>query len=188
ARAGQIGAGRLMPADGVRAGEEHTAAELAQQLSSPEPPTLVVVSACDSGLASTEAGLPLGAELTAAGVPIVVAMAGAISDTACRVFTRSVVASVAQGIGFTTALATGRRAAFAYAKNTPVKVDWALPAVFTRAALDATFMLADPAAVGSVREVIEAHEHVALPLFAGRHELLDDLDALLRPGQPRGPV
>jgi hypothetical protein len=144
----------------------------------------VVVSACDSGYASTEAGLPLGAELTAAGIPIVVAMAGEISDTACRVFTRSVVAAVARGIGFTTALATGRRAAFAYAQNTPVKVDWALPAVFTRAALDATFMLADPVAVGAVREVIEGHGHVAVPLFAGRHELLDDLDALLGSGQP----
>jgi len=178
----QAGVGRLTLADDAGSGEEeHTAAELAQAL---RTPTLVVVSACDSGYASTEAGLPLGAELAAAGVPIVVAMAGEISDTACRVFTRSVVASVAQGIGFTTALATGRRAAFAYAQNTPVKVDWALPAVFTRAALDATFILADPVAVGAVREVIEGHGYVAAPLFAGRHELLDDLDALLGPGQP----
>jgi hypothetical protein len=178
----QAGVGRLTLADDAGGGEEeHTAAELAAKLSTP---TLVVVSACESGYASTEAGLPLGAELAAAGVPIVVAMAGAISDTACRVFTRSVVAAVARGVGFTTALAIGRRAAFAYAQNTPVKVDWALPAVFTRAALDATFILTDPVAVGAVREVIEGHGHVALPLFAGRHELFDDLDALLGPGQP----
>ncbi len=60
---------RSSPADG----EEHTAAELVAALSrsAPDPavsherstPTLVVVSACESGVASTGAGLPLGAQL-----------------------------------------------------------------------------------------------------------------------------
>lgn len=171
-------------------GEEHTAAELAAALSGPpspcgrSTPTLVVVSACDSGVASTAAGLPLGAELAAAGVPIVIAMAGAISDTTCRIFTRSVVASAARGKDLTQALATGRYAAFAYANGTPDKVDWALPAIFLRAPLPEGFVLADISATAAVRDVIARHRDVAFPLFAGRPELLDDLDALLRDGNP----
>ena len=178
-----------------RQGEEHTAAELFTALSrSPRDPaapdqrvtpTVVVVSACDSGgVASTAAGLPLGAELAAAGVPIVIAMAGEISDTTCRIFTRSVVASVARGKQLTEALATGRYAAFAYAQGTPEKIDWALPAIFLRAPLPEGFALADTSALGAIREVIEKLGDVAFPLFAGRPELLDDLDDLLQAGNP----
>ena len=179
-------------ADESESGEEHTAAALADAMgvtlgcmaSGRSGPTLVVVSACDGGVASTGVGLPLGAELAASGVPIVIAMAGAISDTACRVFTRSVVASVARGKDFTEALATGRFAAFAYAKNTPQYVDWALPAIFLRAELPEAFKLADPQAMEAVRNFIRVHDHIDNPLFAGRHELLDDLDALLGQGNP----
>ena len=178
-----------------RQGEEHTAAELFTALSrSPRDPaapdqrvtpTVVVVSACDSGgVASTAAGLPLGAELAAAGVPIVIAMAGEISDTTCRIFTRSVVASAARGKPLTEALATGRYAAFRFAQGTPKKIDWALPAIFLRASLPDGFALADTSALGAIREVIEKLGDVAFPLFAGRPELLDDLDDLLRAGNP----
>jgi hypothetical protein len=180
------GAQRTPPAEGSQSGEECTAATLAEalsKLSPPSTPVIVVVSACEGGVATTGAGLPLAAEL-AASVPIVIAMAGAISDTACRVFTRSVVCSVARGKEFTEALATGRRAAFAPSTPTPENVDWALPAVFLRASLPTAFKLADPQAVEGVRTVIRQHGHIRLPLFAGRYELLDDLDALLRPGNP----
>lgn len=168
-------------------GEEHTAAQIATALCGPSgapAPALVVVTACESGVASAAAGLPLGAELAASGVPIVIAMAGAISDTTCRIFTRSVVASAARGKDLTRALATGRYAAFAYASGTPDKVDWALPAIFARAPLPAGFALSDGSSAGAVTDVIARHKDVASPLFAGRPELLDDLDALLRQGNP----
>lgn len=183
---------REPPADESGSGEEHTAAAMADAMgvtpgcvaSGRSGPTLVVVSACDGGVASTDAGLPLGAELAASGVPIVIAMAGAISDTACRIFTRSVVASVARGKDFIDALATGRFAAFAHARNTPKYVDWALPAIFLQAELPDAFKLADPQAMEAVRALIRNHDHIDNPLFAGRHELLDDLDVLLGPGNP----
>ena len=101
-------------------GVEYTAAELAEAVSGPprnptsverSMPALIVVSACDSaGTASIAVGLPLGAELAALGAPVVIAMAGSISDTTCRIFTRSVVAAAARGKDLMTALATGRRA------------------------------------------------------------------------------
>jgi hypothetical protein len=175
-------------------GVEYTAAELAEAISrlprngasaERSMPILTVVSACDSaGTASAAIGLPLGAELAAEGVPVVIAMAGTISDTACRVFTRSVVAAAARGKDMMTALAIGRYAASAYAKGTPVKVDWALPAIFLRAPLPDGFVLADTSVTAAVRDVIEQHKDVAFPLFAGRPGLLDSLDALLRPGNP----
>ena len=159
-------------------GVEYTAAELAEAVSGPprnptsverSMPALIVVSACDSaGTASIAVGLPLGAELAALGAPVVIAMAGSISDTTCRIFTRSVVAAAARGKDLMTALATGRRAAFAFSNGAPVKVDWALPAIFLRAPLPDGFVLADTSVTAAVREVIEQHRDVAFPLFAGR--------------------
>jgi hypothetical protein len=175
-------AGRLTFQSESAGSEEHTGAEVAVAVGHP---TLVVVSACDSGVARSEAGSPLAAELVASGVPIVIAMAGAISDTACRVFTRAVAAAVALGVPLVHALAQGRRASFAYTKLTPEKVDWALPAVFSRAPLDATFRLVDRQPIDDMRTWIERHDHGRLPLFAGRPSLLADLDELLKPqGNP----
>jgi CHAT domain len=166
--------------DGRRDGEDVGAAQLASALGRP---TLVVLSACDAAV-STAAGAPLAAELAAHGTPIVVAMAGTIGDTACRIFARSVVAAVAQGRPLFTALAQGRAAVVDAVGPSVDTVDWALPTVFTNGRLDPGFRLTDVATHAETREAVRRHGLNSDPLFAGRHEILAEFDALLGSGDP----
>lgn len=180
------GVGRLtLGGEQADADHQHTAKELAPALGRP---TLVVLSACDGAVAASDTGAPLAAELAARSkIPLVVAMAGSISDTACRVFTRALVAALVQGRPVVDALATGRRAAFARSGDgRPVlgSIDWALPAVFCRFPLDAELVLVDPDSLAAVRTFIGYHKHEGNPVFAGRHGLFDELDALLGPENP----
>jgi hypothetical protein len=161
-------------------GEDVGATQLASALGSP---TLVVLSACDAAV-STAAGAPLAAELAAGGIPIVVAMAGTIGDTACRIFARSVVAAVAQGLPLFTALAQGRAAVVDAVGPSADTVNWALPTVFTNGRLDPGFRLTDVATHAETREAVRRHGLNSDPLFAGRHEILADFDALLGGGDP----
>ena len=131
------------------------------------------------GSPKVEVELPLAAELIANGVPIVVAMAGEISDTTCRTFTRSFVSSIAQGVPLVEAVATGRRAVYLFDLKDPGLVDWALPAVFTSAPVEEDFCLADVASTDELSNLIHLYEFSSQPLFAGRFELFTQLEGLL---------
>lgn len=95
---------------------------------------IVVLSACYSAGAKLGKMLgahevaPLAVELVAGGVPIVVGMAGRISDRACRLFTRRFGEALVEGESIVLATAQGRQKAFALEK--PSSVDWAFPTIF----------------------------------------------------------
>lgn len=117
------------------------AAQLLQLLRAEgELPQLVVLSACESGLAGRLLGAhqtaPLAAQLVQGGVPVVVGMAGQVSDLACRLFTRSFGAALVGGKSLVAASAEARRAGLAGGGVTSRSVDWAFPAVFMADGVD----------------------------------------------------
>jgi len=118
-------------------------------------PAVVVLAACGSG-GPGNAGQVLGAHATAPlaaslvdggggeGVPVVVAMAGDISDRACRHFTRRFGQMLVRGEPLLAAAEMGRRAAFVDPAAPPSGADWALPAVFTSEAVGPEFRPVSP--------------------------------------------
>jgi hypothetical protein len=156
--------------------EEAGAAVLQAAIGSP---TLVVVSACQSGTTANDVGAPLAAELVADGIPLALAMGGDIADTPCRVFTRSVAAAIADGHPLTRALADGRRASFRHTATMPATVDWALPALFASVPVTDGFRLVDTTRSKAMRQRVIDLNLFRRPIFCGRDEFLAELDRLL---------
>lgn len=154
-------------------------------------PTAVVLSACQTASTPPGAGqaadpvnaLPYAAQLVAGGVPIVVAMAGDISDTACRVFTRALTQAIGEGVPVANAVIRGRRAAF-QKKPDLDSADWALPAVFLAESLPVGLRLVDTAAIEAMRQRIFDLSLGWDPVFCGRGEFLDAMDRLLEGSDP----
>lgn len=155
-------------------------------------PKAVVLSACQTASAAPgllgAAGepvnaLPFAAQLVAGGVPILVAMAGDISDTACRVFTRALTQAIGDGAPVTDAVIRGRRAAF-HARPDLDSADWALPAVFLAEQLPAGIRLVDTAAITAMRQRIFDLNLGWDPVFCGRGEFIDTMDRLLDGSDP----
>jgi hypothetical protein len=147
------------------------------------PPTVVIVSACQSGTTSHDAGVPMAARLVEEGIPLTVAMVGDVADTPCRVFTRSVADAIARGLPLTTAVADGRRAALLHTRDgaAPNTFDWALPALFASHPVLPDFRLVNAARINAVRKRIIDFDLTRPPLFCGRDEQLKDIDRLLDP-------
>ena len=154
-------------------------------------PKAVVLSACQTASAPPDAGrpddpvnaLPFAAGLVAGGVPIVVAMAGDISDTACRVFTRALTQAIGQGVPLADAVIRGRRAAF-HERPDLDSADWVLPAVFLAERLPADIRLVDTAAIKAMRQRIFDLNLGWDPVFCGRGEFIDAMDRLLDGSDP----
>jgi len=168
--------------------EEVTADVVARTVtgSGQHPPTAIIVSVCQSGNTNHDAGLPLAARLVEAGIPLVIAMAGDVADTPCRVFTRSVADAIGRGHPLTTAIADGRRAALLYTQSgaTPETIDWALPALFASYPVPSDFRLVNAARIEDVRTRIVRFDLSRPPLFCGRDDSLEDLERLLDPTHP----
>ena len=106
------------------------------------PPPLVVLSACRSGsaevgpsaqpdvLAGAHELAPLATELVTLGVPLVLGMAGRVSDNACRLFTRQFGDALVRGASLVVATAEARRATVSQGRSADESVDWAFPALF----------------------------------------------------------
>lgn len=147
-------------------------------------PKAVVLSVCQTASAGDPVNpLPFAASLVAGGVPIVVAMAGDISDTACRVFTRALTQAIGDGVPVADAVIRGRRAAF-HARPDLDSADWALPAVFLAEALPAGIRLVDTAAIKAMRQRIFDLNLGWDPVFCGRGEFIDAMDRLLDGSDP----
>lgn len=152
-----------------------------------ELPAIVVLSACDSAgkvIVGSRIAAPLAAELVYGGIPVVVAMAGTVSDRACRVFTRCFGQALADGESLVVATARARQRAFA---ETPTGADWALPAVFFSAAV-APSMVArsnDPAAK-DIDTIADNARWTEIPVFCARENFLQVFWAMLGNGQPTG--
>ena len=194
-----IGHGRWFPADecvklqlraeATAAGDDYiTAARLLEVFDGAgHLPKVVVLSACEtaSAQASDDSGnaLPFAARLVGGGVPVVVAMAGEISDTACRVFTRAVTSAIGRGIPLVEAVIHGRQAAF-YERPDYDSVDWIMPVVFLAEYLSGDTRLVDTTAIAAARERIQLLGFDEEPVFCGRGEFITAMDRLLEGRDP----
>jgi hypothetical protein len=96
-----------------------------------ELPAVVVLNACYSaGVPAALETVPLATELVVGGVPVVVGMAGRVSDHACRLLTRRFYEALLHGECVVTATAEGRRAGFIELGDPYETVDWAFPTIF----------------------------------------------------------
>lgn len=142
-------------------------------------PTVVVVSACDAGLALplTQAG-SLASQLVAGGVPIVVGMAGRISDAACRLFARRFGEALLAGEPLVAATEEGRRAAFSDGEPPDRSIDWALPALFLAEGVAPDFGT-KTAPDDPIEQRITRYKVAATPVFCGRDDALEALYQIL---------
>jgi len=127
---------------------------------------------------STFAGSTGAGEPGAGGVPVVVAMAGDISDIASRVFTRALTAAIGAGTTLGTAVVTGRRAAF-YGGSRSHSADWIMPALFLAGHVPEATTLVDTAAQVAARRRVQLLSMAVEPVFCGRAAFITALDKLL---------
>ena len=152
-------------------------------------PPIVVLSACQSGggqgravLLGAHAAAPLATELVQRGVPIVVGMAGRVSDTACRLFTRGFGVGLLSGQPLLSAIAAGRCASFAQAAPPYKTVDWAFPAVFISAKVPSDYVARNTVANDPAMRLAGWLNHLQLarrPVFCAREEFFEAYNELL---------
>ncbi|MGH3170691.1 MAG: CHAT domain-containing protein, partial [Trebonia sp.] len=141
-------------------------------------PAMVILSACQTASPEHVNALPFAAELVAGGVPVAVAMAGNIEDTACRVFTRALTRAISDGVPVTEAVVSGRRAAF-HERPAPSSADWLLPVVFLSGDVAEDARLVDTAAIRAARQRCHVLDLDWEPVFCGRGEFITAMDRLL---------
>ncbi|MGH2538880.1 MAG: CHAT domain-containing protein, partial [Candidatus Promineifilaceae bacterium] len=160
----------------------------------PRLPSLVVLSACNTGQASQAVEMagghvtaPLAAALVNKGIPVVVGMAGRVADSACRHFTRRFGEAIVRGEPLVAAAAQGRRAAFAYDQSPEESVDWAFPALFLAESVPAGYTPSlarqDPGAP-PVETWVNNFNIKRPPAFYGRIEFYEAYYRLFEPNQP----
>jgi hypothetical protein len=188
---------QLQPDTSAAPGDEYVTAEevLGAFHEAGHVPRVVVLSACQtasaplgsSGQAAAPAdpinALPFAAQLVADGVPVVVAMAGDIADTACRVFTRAVTAAIEQGSPLVRAVIQGRRAAF-YERPDPESMDWTMPVLFLAEHIPSETRLVDTTATAAAKRRVHLLDLAWEPVFCGRGEFIEAFDRLLDDSDP----
>jgi CHAT domain len=146
------------------------------------PPPIVLLSACRTGSAHNGGSVmlqgahelaPLATELVRRGVPVVLGMAGRVSDQACRLFTRRFGSALVQGGSLVAATAEARRATVTQGSSAEDSVDWAFPTLFMAEQLDPGY---SPVPPGSVLQEtkqeawITSYNLSTNPVFCGRNE------------------
>lgn len=146
-------------------------------------PLAVVLSACRSGL--TEQGAvaladvgPLAVELVAKGIPIVSAMAGEVSEQACRLYTRRLVQAIHDGDPMVEAAAKGRRAALYDSPSPSEQLDWAMPTLFLAESVQPEFRPVDPATARRLVGIADRMQLRQSPVFIGRGSIMNLLGDL----------
>jgi len=146
------------------------------------PPPLVILSACRTGSAEAPPPTvlqgahdlaPLATELVSLGIPLVLGMAGRVSDTTCRLFTRQFGDALVQGESLVVATAEARRATVARGRTAEESVDWAFPALFAAGQVDPGFAPVPAGAADSPTQEenwILAYNLGRDPVFCGRNE------------------
>ncbi|HKG22041.1 MAG TPA: CHAT domain-containing protein, partial [Blastocatellia bacterium] len=159
-------------------------------------PPMVVLSACFSAgdntgrMLGAHQAAPLAAELVAGGVPIVIGMAGRVSDRGCRLFTTSFGQTLLQGSPVVRAATEARWAAF-YQVDAQKTVDWAFPTIFMAEAVDPAYV---PVNVSEndlsleIKKRIKAYDLNRDPVFCGRNEFFDAFYELFERGDDRKSV
>ena len=93
---------------------------------------LVVLNACESGVAGQEPWSGLAQALVQAGVPGVVAMATVIHDQAALAFAQAFYTALAQGLPVDQAVVHGRQAILAHHRSSSQAGEWLAPVLFLR--------------------------------------------------------
>lgn len=158
--------------DGRRTAEQL----LAMLAAGAELPVVLVLSACDSGIALplAQAG-SFAARLVTLGVPIVIGMAGRVADVACRLFARRFGEALLAGEPVLAATEEGRRAAFSDGDPPDQALDWAFPAVYLSEGIQPDFATSPAPEDPAERRIAAFPELSATPVFCGRHEIFDAL-------------
>ena len=181
---------------GQNAGSGIGAGQLLQALKAGGLPMAVVLSACHSGggldgpgAADDQAEMPvnwraapLAAELVAGGIPIVTAMAGAVSEPACRMYTTRLIDAIHQGKPLSQAAAEGRAAALTGASKPAQQLDWAMPTIFLASSIQPDFRPLNPAAVDRLVGIANSLKLRKDPVFIGRQKILNAVDDLFPTG------
>ena len=149
------------------------------------PPAIVILSACKTAASQADASahvnaMPFAAQLVAGGVPVVVAMAGDIQDTACRVFTRALTSAIGSGVPLGKAVVSGRRAAFY--NRVYDSADWIMPTVFVAEGDLMGIRLFNTRKAKAARTRIQdlgMHLAQDTSVFCGREEFFPAMDRLL---------
>lgn len=162
---------------------------LVPALTGARKPLAVVLSACRSGSGRAEPmpSGPLAAELVARGIPIVSAVAGEVSEQACRLYSKRLVAAISDGTPLARAVAEGRRAAL-QATEPGRHLDWAMPALFMAESVPADFRPVDRT---SADRLVAAARQLQLrksPVFIGRETVLSYVDEMFDPRRPLGVI
>lgn len=160
-------------------------------------PKIVVLSACHTAdsnggrpvLAGPDRAAPLAAQLIRGGVPVVLGMAGRVSDRASRLFTRGFGEALAGGEPLVRATAEARRIGFADGAAAPHRsVDWGFPAVFLASGVDPGYqpVQVEPGdAAAQLEGLIIGYDLERRPVFCGRERFFEALDEILAgPGRP----
>lgn len=177
------GRAALMLRDGTGQ-REATAEALIAALSAGGMPTAVVLSACST--ATPTDAVSLAAQLVAAGVPVVSAMSGEVSEPACRLYTRRLALAVHQGLPVVQASAEGRRAAMLTSPQPSADIDWALPALFLAEGLPPRQRLVDATRAERLLALAEQLDLRREPVFIGRERPLAAADRLVQSGSGVG--
>jgi hypothetical protein len=183
----QTNAGKLILQPDPPGTNKHFGGDQITQWLRASSPQIVVLSACDSGVASGAALgpqiiSPLAAELVANGIPIVVGMSGRVSDQACRLFTRRFAQALFSGETLVAAAAKGRRAAFAQGAAAPDYPDWAFPTIYLSAKVDSQYAPACKNAGPDIKERLRLYslpDPKKTPVFCGRQDFFESYRELL---------
>lgn len=153
-------------------------------------PVAVALSACntaspgdgdagDAGPADPTDAAPLAAQLVARGIPVVSAMAGEVSESACRLYTRRLASAVHRGLPVVVASAHGRRAALIGSTSPSADIDWALPSLFLGEYVDPYQVLVDSTRARALTQLGDALGLRREPVYIGRTAILDSVDVAL---------
>ena len=129
------------------------------------------------------AGNGVAGQGAARGVPVVAAMGGDISDTACRVFTLALTTSIQHGIQLGKAAALGRGAAF-YGGPGPASGHWVMPTLFLADRVGEDARLVNTARAVAARRRVEDLDMAMNHVFCGRAPFMTAADRLLDGGDP----
>ncbi len=148
-------------------------------------PSIVVLSACHSGTTvwHGQQTAPLAAQLVRGGVPIVVAMAGRVSDLACRLFTRRFGESILNGEPLVAATAVARRAPFCEGRPPHLSIDWVYPALFMSENVPPDFApTPGEATPDRTAQWVESFQLEKKPVFCARQEFFTAYDEVVGDG------
>ena len=151
-------------------------------------PAMVVLNACytatgPTGATDNNAGQvssPLAMQLIERGVAIVVGMAGAIADQACRLFARRLFEAIGEGRDFIAATADGRR--FGLANQSLTGADWAFATVFMSETASQSVPVVSNDHVAWRRSTNLVFRQETFPSFCDRWKLWRLFDLLLSSG------